>query len=207
MSCCRGACKGVRIMKIIGITGTSGSGKGYVSDIIRSHGFTVIDADKVTHSLYEGGECVQKIAELFGDVIDDNGAIDRKKLGAIVFNDREKLLLLQDTVYGYITSEIFSAVENEKKKGASAVFLDAPQLFEAGIDKSCDFIISVIADEAVRLSRIIKRDGITEESARMRMKNQRSNDFFTENSDFIIENNGDDVSEKVKEIIAGLKLI
>jgi dephospho-CoA kinase len=194
-------------MKIIGITGTSGSGKGYLSDIIRGYGFTVIDADKVTHTLYEGGECVLRISELFGDVTDDKGAIDRKKLGAIVFNDREKLLLLQDTVYGYITSEIFSVIENEKKKGASAAFIDAPQLFEAGIDKDCDFIISVIADESVRLSRITKRDGISEESARMRMRNQKSGDFFIENSDFVIENNGGEIGEKVREVLAELKLI
>ncbi|MBQ2686195.1 MAG: dephospho-CoA kinase [Clostridia bacterium] len=194
-------------MKIIGITGTSGSGKGYLSDIIRGYGFTVIDADKVTHTLYEGGECVLRISELFGDVTDDKGAIDRKKLGGIVFNDREKLLLLQDTVYGYITSEIFSVIENEKKKGASAVFVDAPQLFEAGIDKDCDFIISVIADESVRLSRITKRDGISKESARMRMKNQKSSDFFIENSDFVIENNGGEIGEKVREVLAELKLI
>ena len=194
-------------MKIIGITGTSGSGKGYVSDIIRGYGFTVIDADKVTHDLYGGGECVLKISELFGDVTDGKGAIDRKKLGAIVFNDREKLLLLQDTVYGYITSEIFSAIEKEKKKGASAAFIDAPQLFESGIDKDCDSVIAVVADEDVRLSRIIKRDGISEESARMRMKNQKCTDFFIENSDFVIENNGNEIAEKVREVLAGLKLI
>ena len=194
-------------MKIIGITGTSGSGKGYVSDIIRGYGFTVIDADKVTHALYGGGECVLKISELFGDVTDGKGAIDRKKLGAIVFNDREKLLLLQDTVYGYITSEIFSVIEKEKKKGASAAFMDAPQLFEAGIDKDCDSVIAVVADEDVRLARIIKRDGISEESARMRMKNQKSTDFFIENSDFVIENNGGEIAEKVREVLAGLKLI
>ena len=114
---------------------------------------------------------------------------------------------MQDTVYGYITSEIFSVIEKEKKKGASAAFIDAPQLFEAGIDKDCDSVIAVVADEDVRLSRIIKRDGISEESARMRMKNQKCTDFFIENSDFVIENNGNEIAEKVREVLAGLKLI
>ena len=90
-------------------------------------------------------------------------------------------------------------VNGEFWNGYEAVLIDAPQLFESGLSDRCGFIVSVTAPEELRLSRIIKRDGIDEESARLRMSAQYDENFFIENSDVVIQNNGDD--ERLKEQI------
>ena len=195
-------------MKLIGLTGTTGSGKSYVSSIISSYNIPVIDADKVTHGLYKGGECALAIQKEFGDVLSFDGSVDRKKLREIVFNDKEKLVLLQNTVFAFINKEIESLAKEAEKNGATALVIDAPTLFEAGLDKRCDLVVSVVADENIRTERIMKRDRISLADAQLRIKNQQKDVFFREKSDFVIENSGNtDVEKDVYTMLKNAEII
>jgi dephospho-CoA kinase len=180
-------------MKIIGLTGGSGAGKGEVCKIFAAYGFESIDTDKISREITrKGGECLEELVLHFSDIIlDDNGELDRKKLADIAFASKDKLELLNKITHAHILGECRSRIKNMQEAGKYAVIIDAPVLFESGFNKECDVIISVIAETSVRLERIIKRDNLTAEQAVRRIKNQNDDDFFTANSDYIIYNNGE----------------
>ena len=196
-------------MTIIGLTGVSGSGKGYISQIFSTFGVPSIDSDAVVHKLYSsGGPCVDELKSAFGeDITDVNGSIDRKKLGNIVFNDSLQLEKLNGIVHKYVIAEINETIESYAGMGYNAVIIDAPQLFEAGVDRNCDHIVSVIADKDIRTKRIVERDGISEESAALRINSQHDDCFFISRSDFVIYNSGEDLVPQVKYILEKTGLI
>ena len=194
-------------MLIIGLTGTTGSGKGYVSALLGEYGFYTVDTDAVTHELYGGGECARAVADAFGDVLDEGGAIDRVKLGSIVFADKEKLLLLQSIVYKYILGRTDEIISERLALGDRAVVVDAPMLFESGFDKKCDIVIAVTADREIRLDRIMKRDNISREKALARMNSQMSDGLYESKSDFVIKNGGEDVKAQLDIILRELSLV
>lgn len=177
---------------VIGLTGQTGAGKSTVSGVFRENGFAVIDADGVSRSVTKKGtECLEKLSETFGDVImNADGTLNRKALAGIVFTDRGELEKLNKIIYPYITEKIVGIIKKFSEAGERFVLLDAPTLFESGSDSLCRVIVSVTADFSVRKERIIERDGLSEKQAENRMNSQLSEDFFRENSDFVIENNG-----------------
>ncbi len=186
-------------MKIIGLTGQSGSGKSMVSEILRSHGYTVINADGVYHSLITKDSPLSvQLADRFGVGILTDGEIDRKKLSKLVFSSQESLNDLNRITHKAVIEKTEEILSHRLDCGDTAVFYDAPQLFEAGFDSRCDHIIAVLADDDIRLSRIEKRDGIDRDDILKRFANQKSADFFEKNCDILIYNNGT-VSELEKK--------
>ena len=179
--------------RIIGLTGQSGAGKSTVAKFLEHNGFFVINADLLVRRIYNSGSpCLKTIASVFGeDIITNNGTPDRKLLAQRVFSSKENTELLSSIVHPFVTSELFSEIKKAAESGAKTVVYDAPQLFESNADVICDEIISVTAEKSVRLERICKRDNISEENALMRMNAQLDEEFFRENSDYIIENNSD----------------
>ncbi len=179
-------------MKIIGLTGQSGAGKSSVAQMICSHGYAVINADEVYHSLIGANTPLSmRLAGYFGSEILNDGAVDRKTLARIVFSDPEALSKLNEITHRYViaqTERIISAYEAE---GVDTVFYDAPQLFEAGFEHRCEHIMAVLADTDIRIERICTRDGITREDARRRCDNQKTAEFFEKHCDILIYNNGD----------------
>jgi dephospho-CoA kinase len=120
------------------------------------------------------------------DILSENGELNRKKLGSIVFSDKEKLELLNKTIFPYIIKEIEEiSIQNSDKN----IVLDAPTLFESGLHTSCDIIVSAIANRDLRIKRITERDGISLDDALKRINSQKTEEFFRSNSDYIIENN------------------
>lgn len=99
--------------------------------------------------------------------------------------------MLSSIVHPFVTAELFDEIKKAAEIGTTTVVYDAPQLFESNADVICDEIISVAAEKSVRLERICKRDNISKENALMRMNAQLDEEFFRENSDYIIENNSD----------------
>ena len=178
----------------IGLTGMSGSGKSFVSEIFQRYGIFSVNSDKIVHELYQTkNACTEALAHAFGNaVLFDDFSVDRKTLAAIVFSSDEKLKLLNQTVHPHVLSKIDEIATENEARGASALLLEAPQLFESGLDKTCDYIVSVIANHQTRVERLILRDGITSEMVESRLSHQYSDEFFREHSDFCIENNGDD---------------
>lgn len=195
---------------VVGLTGQTGSGKTTVCDVFSSNGFSVINADMIARKVVEKGKpCLEDIRDFFGsDVISIDGTLDRKKLASMVFTDKSRLEILNSITYPYITSEILRTIKSFSGEGKKLILLDAPTLFESRADDFCELIISVISRDDLRKSRIMERDGITEEEAVNRMNSQLEEEFFRNNSDFIIKNNSDvlnlyyvakEVSDKIKD--------
>lgn len=185
---------------IVGLTGQTGAGKSIVSGMLRDRGFRVIDCDVVARQVVEKGKgCLLDLSIEFGiEILNSDGTLNRKKLGGMVFGDKERQRALNRITFPYIQEEIFKVVERYAAAGEKAVFLDAPTLIESGTHKDCHKVVSVIAKPEERFIRIVRRDGLSTEEANQRMSAQHSDEFYTENSDFVIENNGDMAELRVK---------
>ena len=184
-------------MKVIGLCGGSGAGKGYVCQRFKTYKFGVIDTDRVYHGLLtEDSACARELVGEFGSDIILSGKVDRPRLAATVFADKsgEMLKRLNEITHKHILARVRSMLSDYEEQGFFAVIVDAPLLFESGFDKECDFTVGVIADREIRMQRIIERDKITREDAETRINKQKSDEFILENCDFIIVNNGDDLA-------------
>ena len=191
-------------IRIIGLTGQSGAGKSTVRGVFEENGFAVIDCDDVARKIASKSAFLNEVAERFGrDILNADGTLDRVKTAAIIYNDKQKYAEYCGIIFPYITYDIMRQIERFDKD----VLLDAPTLFEAGIDGLCTEIISVTADFELCAERISKRDKITLEKARERLSSQHGADFFREHSDFVIENNGSEkeLYDKAQAIIVKLK--
>lgn len=193
---------------VVGLTGQTGAGKSTVSVVFKNAGFAVIDADRIARFVQRSGSpCYMELKDFFSDeIIASDGSIDRAVLAQRVFSDKSCLEALNSICYPYICNEILRQIRKLTKMQNRIVLIDAPTLFESRTDDFCELIISVISKEQLRMQRIIKRDGITPEAAKMRMKSQLTQKFFIENSDFIIKNNADtdhlyDVANEVADKI------
>lgn len=186
--------------RIIGLTGQSGAGKSTVAKFLEQNGFKVINADLLVRKIYNSGSpCLKTISAVFGeDIITENGTPDRKLLAKRAFSSKQNTALLSSIVHPFVTAELFAEIKKAAENGATTVVYDAPQLFESNADVICDKIISVTAEKTVRLERICRRDNISKENALMRMNAQLNEEFFRENSDYIIENNSDISSLKIQ---------
>ena len=177
-------------MKIIGLTGGSGTGKGTVAAQMRAHGAGWVDADAVYRRLCaENREMLAALDAAFGGVLDGSGALDRPRLAAIVFSDPAKLTALNDLTRPFIRAASLDALH--ALSDCPIVLYDAPTLFEAGADDLCEQVIGVLADRATRIRRVMARDGIPEDAARARILAQPDDDFYRRRCDYILENNGD----------------
>ena len=178
-------------MLVIGLTGPTGAGKGTVAKLFASFGVQIIDADAVYHALLNPpSPCLDELTARFGSsILNPNKTLNRPALGAIVFSDQKALSDLNAITHRYVMEQIRSELDRLRKTQVKVALLDAPQLFEAGADRDCDVVVSVLADEERRLSRITQRDGISPEAARKRMAAQLPDEFFRRNASYIIENN------------------
>lgn len=193
-------------MKVIGLTGGTGSGKSAVSRFLEFSGAAIVDADLVSRQIVEPGkEAYKEIVSYFGkDIVNADGTLFRRKLGEIVFHDQEKLAFLNQCTHKYIVEEMKRQIEAIKKEGkASCIILDAPLLFEAGLEQYCDEVWVVFADPEVRAKRVMERDGITYELALARIANQKSWKEYQSRADFVIDNSGslEDLKKNMENIL------
>ena len=190
---------------IVGLTGGTGTGKTMISEYFKASGFEVIDYDKVTREIYKkGSECLCELVCAFGEgILTNDGELERRKLGSIVFANKEKLDILNKIVYKYILEHTKKQIEESKDK---KLLLDAPTLFEAELHRECDYVVGVIAKRDLRLNRICKRDGLDRESALNRILSQKDDDFYRKNCHFIIENNStrEEAIKKAEKIIRSI---
>ena len=179
-------------MLVIGLTGPSGAGKSTVSERLAAYGLPVIDADKVYHQLLiPPSPCLDELVRCFGDtILTTTGTLNRRVLGELVFSNPASLEKLNQITHRYVMEEIRKQLDELRRKNIRAAVLDAPQLFEAGANRDCSVIISVLADVKLRLERIVERDGIDADVAYRRIAAQKKDEFFRTHSDYIIENNG-----------------
>lgn len=177
-------------MKVIGLTGGSGTGKGTVAARMRDLGAGWVDADAVYHTLCRTNtEMLAALDAAFGGVLTAEGALDRPKLAQIVFADPVKRARLGALTAPYILRASMDALEAQR--GHPIVLLDAPTLFDGDYRALCGPVVGVLADRETRVRRVMARDSISEQAARARIDAQPDDGFFRARCDYILENNGD----------------
>lgn len=167
-------------MKIVGLTGGIACGKSSVSRLLdEKYGIPIIDADEIAHSvLAPGSSTYGKVISAFGkDVLADpashGGAIDRKKLGAVVFSDESARRRLGGIMNPAIAWTLGVSLLSHFARGTAIVVLDVPLLYETGMDKICDVVIAVVVSPSTQLARLSKRDAAGETDARQRIAAQK----------------------------------
>ncbi|MCK5764272.1 MAG: dephospho-CoA kinase [Clostridiales bacterium] len=188
--------------KIIGLTGNIASGKSTVSKYLIENGYEVIDADLVAREVVEvDSKGLILIVENFGkEILNEDGSLDRKKLGSIVFSDKNKLSELNNLLHPLIRNEILNRIKNSTEQ---IVFVDAALLYETNLDKIVDEVWCVALDDDIQLDRLMKRDNIDKLDALNRIDSQESNESKIEKADIIIMNNfeTEDLYNRVDEIL------
>ena len=179
-------------MKILGLTGGSGTGKSAACTAFARLGCGVIDADAIYRTLCDTCEpMLKEIQNVFGDVFSTDGKLDRKKLGAIVFADAQKLQQLNAITHPYIRQAARDAFAAYSKRGCLLCIYDAPVLFEGQMETLCDKTCAVLAARNTRIARIVARDAITEEYAALRIDAQKDDAFYRERCDYVVQNDAD----------------
>lgn len=174
-------------MRIIGLCGRSGSGKSVFTAQAKACGIKVIDCDKVYADMVSHpSPCLADIAAAFGENAIKDGALDRAYLAPLVFADGKKLARLNRITHRHIKAELRKILAQTGE--SEIVLLDAPTLFESGIDRWCDLIIGVVAPYEACVERIAVRDGIGVSQAEARLNSQISENFIIENCDVILYN-------------------
>ena len=171
---------------IIGITGGTGCGKTTLLNVIREAGGLILDCDAIYHHLLQTDEALLAAIEARFPGTLTGGALDRKKLGAIVFADAQSLMDLNHITHGAVKKEVLRQLETAPALAA----IDAIALFESGLASLCSVTVAVTAPEEARVQRLMVRDGIPENYARSRIAAQHDDGWFRKKCDYCLENSG-----------------
>ncbi|MGL5694262.1 MAG: dephospho-CoA kinase [Peptostreptococcaceae bacterium] len=177
-------------MLVLGLTGNIGCGKSSLSKIfIEKYNIDVIDADIVSRNIFEDEYLLNKVFNHFGDIIkNENGTLNRKALGNIVFNDDAKLVELNSLTHPRIKEQILDKVEKIKKENKKIVIIDAALLVEGGYLDILDKLLVVYCNENIQINRIMNRDLCSKEQALSRINSQLSQKEKMSYGDYIIDN-------------------
>lgn len=172
----------------IAITGNIGSGKSKVSSYLTSKGFKVFDADLIAREVVKPGEeALNSIREIFGDeVFNENGTLNRSKLGTVVFGDFRQKEKLEAILHPVIWKRLERLMRDE-----TIVFAEVPLLYEVNWQDRFDYVIVIRADDDIRLKRILLRDGSTEIQAKAKMKAQMPQCKKEALADYVVDNSGE----------------
>ena len=191
-------------MRVIGLTGGTGSGKSEAAQRFKEHGIPVLNADQIGHEVIApGGEAQAAVIEALGPTILTDGAIDRKKLGAMVFNDANALRRLNAIVHPIIIRTIKRHCKALERSGQRIVIIDAALIAENGEKPEClDGLILVTSSEPVRAARLMAARGWSEPEALRRIRAQTPPDKKVALADWILENDGSlpELRSKVDEL-------
>ena len=181
-------------MIVIGITGGSGVGKTTALDVLRELGGVVIDCDAVYHRLLAENKAMQRQITGRFDCRGPEGTVDRKKLGRIVFADPAALEELNAITHRFVREEVIRLLAEARQTSCPAAAVDAIALIESGIGALCDTRVAVWAPLDARVRRIVEREGVSEEYARLRIEAQQPDEFFRRNCEYTLYNDGDKAS-------------
>ena len=190
---------------IIGLTGPTGAGKSTAAAAAEDLGLQVIDCDKSARAATEKEtDGLKALVAAFGEeILLQDGSLDRKALAAAAFSSPPKTELLNKTILPHIVKLVLAEAEGK------SVLLDAPTLFESGLDSVCTAVIAVSADTEIRKERIIKRDGLSPAAADLRINAGKTDEYYKQRADYFLYNNSDEkafykrFSDILKKIIGG----
>lgn len=181
-------------MRIIGVTGGVGSGKSAVLNYIEEHfDSRIVKADEVGHMLMmPGRECYEPVIELFGEwVVKEDGSLNRSMIGDIVFDSPAMLKKLDDIIHPAVKKYILREIEKSKKEDTKFFFIEAAILLEEKYDEICDEVWYIYCEKEVRMERLRRDRGYSDEQIRQRMENQLSEEEFEARCDFQLYNDED----------------
>ncbi|MGN0437969.1 MAG: dephospho-CoA kinase [Lachnospiraceae bacterium] len=195
-------------MKVIGITGGIGSGKSVVLNLLKNeYRAHIVETDKLAHKLMEpGGELFDKIIDYFGkDIINEDGTLNREKLGNIVFRDEAKLKKLNNIVHPGVKSYIKNDIAHKNSQGNILLYvIESAILIETGLNRICDESWYIYVEKEERIRRLIKGRGACREKWLNVMENQQDEDFYQRNCEQVINNSGnlEQTANIVKELLS-----
>lgn len=181
-------------MRIIGVTGGVGSGKSAVLNYIEEHfDSRIVKADEVGHMLMmPGRECYEPVIELFGEwVVKEDGSLNRSMIGDIVFDSPAMLKKLDDIIHPAVKKYILREIEKSKKEDTKFFFIEAAILLEEKYDEICNEVWYIYCEKEVRMERLRRDRGYSDEQIRQRMENQLSEEEFEARCDFQLYNDED----------------
>lgn len=190
---------------IIGITGGTGCGKTTLLNMVEEFGGMVLDCDAVYRDLLASDKALLAAIEARFPGVVEEGALQRKKLGSLVFADAQALQDLNAITHGAVKAEVVRRLAAKPELAA----IDAIALFESGLDALCDVTVAVTAPEEMRVMRLMARDSITEDYARSRIRAQRPQEEFAALSDHRLHNDGTEAQfrEKCLAFFAGIGIM
>ena len=196
-------------MFVLGLTGGIASGKSAVSAMLSEMGFPIVDADVISRRVAEKGSPVlESIKKEFGEgVLNDDGTLNRKALGILVFGSSDRLKKLNSLTHPAIVEEINKQINYYIDRGDRLCVLDAPLLIESGINGIADRVLLVYVDSNTQMERLMNRDGITEELAMKKISSQMSFEEKRRYADYIIDNTGSlmKTKEQLKAVVDSIK--
>lgn len=186
---------------VIGITGGIGSGKSVVTSLLRDKfDAAVIDTDTIGHEVMEiGKSAYKKVVEIFGNkVIAEDGSIDRKKLGSLVFDNRELLCKLNDIIHPAVEAEVDKRIAEFTQKKYKYIALETALLIKVGYNRKCDKVWFVYADKDIRLKRLYDNRGIDKGKAGKIFESQNTEEEFRQIADDVIDNSGSEAETEIQ---------
>ena len=202
-------------VRVVGLTGGIGTGKSTAAEYLKKKGFAHIDADQIGRDITADGSPMLLVLDgIFGptgeygvegfDILREDGSLDRKALASIVFTDMNKKLKLDEVMFKAIIAETKRLVEVYSQDDPVGILIDAPLLFEAGLDKECDLVLLIVADMDVRIHRVCARDGATEQEVRNRINSQMSDEEKISRSHVVVDNSGslEELEEQLEEFFS-----
>ena len=186
---------------VIGITGGIGSGKSVVTSLLRDKfDAAVIDTDTIGHEVMEiGKSAYKKVVEIFGNkVIAEDGSIDRKKLGSLVFDNRELLCKLNDIIHPAVEAEVDKRIAEFTQKKYKYIALETALLIKVGYNRKCDKVWFVYADKDIRLKRLYDNRGIYKGKAGKIFESQNTEEEFRQIADDVIDNSGSEAETEIQ---------
>ncbi|MCI8553595.1 MAG: dephospho-CoA kinase [Clostridiales bacterium] len=196
------------MLYIVGLTGPTGAGKSAVAAVLQEHGFPVADADRLARRAVEPGmPSLIRLAEVFGeDILLPNGCLDRKRLAARAFSTQEQTKRLNAIVHPSVIALSKEQLSQWEQEGKRAAVIDAPLLFESGMDSLCLHTVAVLAPREIRKRRVCERDGLTVEQAEKRMSVQPDDSYYESRADEILRNEGDTAALRAASVVLAVQI-
>ena len=205
-------------MKVIGLTGGIGTGKSTAAEYLHSKGFAVIDADQIGRDMTaDGSPLLAVLDEMFGpagpygregvEILSAPGVLDRRAMASLVFSDDGIRYKFNEIMHTAIIDEIKREIECCETEGKAHVLIDAPLLFEAGVNRLCDRVILITAALEKRIERVVSRDHMTREEIVSRIKSQMDDSEKAALSDFVVDNSGslEDLYDELDKVLNCIK--